>query len=235
MNIGRIVDRLLSPFGLVILRRPQEPKHTTADMYLQPSQSRIIYRFEHFLATRDIEGLIIEAGVGTGWGMGFWMSLKRYFGDSRMVWGFDSFAGFPKTFLNESSWFQKNYKSINDQYKKFDLPYVTSKLKDLQLSDEEMVELELIKGFMPDSFDALGDHKVSLLNVDGDLYQTVKDTLDYFVPRMPPGARVLLDEYDLPDDIRKWPGAKVAVDEICEKYGLTLSISYGGRPYILIK
>lgn len=234
MNIGRSFNRVLSLFGLVVTKRTNEQMEMTAERFLQPAHSRIVYRFEHFFATRSVEGVIIEAGVGTGWGMGFWMSLKRYFRDSRIVWGFDSFSGFPESFTNESTWFQKHYRMINDQYKMFDLPYVTSKMNSLELSDSELTEFRLVEGHMPDSFQALGDRKVSLLNVDGDLYQTVRDTLDFFVPRMQPGARILLDEYDLPDDLRKWPGAKVAVDEICEKYGLVLSNSYGGRPYILI-
>ena len=51
------------------------------------------------------------------------------------------------------------------------------------------------------------EFRVSLLNLDADLYVPTKTALTYLIPRMSSGGVVILDEYDVPD----FPGEKQAV------------------------
>lgn len=123
---------------------------------------------------------------------------------TRKIYGIDSFEGLPEP-------------TIKDVHTK----------GDFALTDQEYGELllffvanhpnvEIIRGFSPEVFEP--DHGVnsipedtvySFVHVDVDLYSSVKDALDYFFPRMIPGAVMLIDDYGFPTT----PGAKLAMDE----------------------
>lgn len=51
--------------------------------------------------------------------------------------------------------------------------------------------------------------KFSFVHLDGDLYQTTADALDWFWPRMVPGGVIILDDVDWP----KCPGVNRALEE----------------------
>lgn len=50
---------------------------------------------------------------------------------------------------------------------------------------------------------------------------------------MADGGIIILGEYDDPDDLVKWPGAKVAVDHFLRTHDASLSRAIGGRPFIV--
>ena len=68
------------------------------------------------------------------------------------------------------------------------------------------------KGWIPDTFAGLEDKKICFAHIDLDLYQGVKDTLEYVYPRMPAGGAIISDDYGL----ASCPGARRAVDEFFE-------------------
>ena len=50
---------------------------------------------------------------------------------------------------------------------------------------------------------------VRLVHLDADLYESTKDCLAYFAPRIPPGGVIVLDDYDAPN----CPGVRLAAEE----------------------
>lgn len=64
-------------------------------------------------------------------------------------------------------------------------------------------------GFFPETSDPVKDEKFSLVSVDGDLYQTTKDCLEFFYPRMLPGGTMVFDDYEWDGCL----GVKKALDE----------------------
>ena len=65
------------------------------------------------------------------------------------------------------------------------------------------------KGWVPDTFTAVEPKRFSFVHVDLDLYQGVRDTLEFVYPRMPAGGVIVSDDYGF----ASCPGARRAVDE----------------------
>lgn len=75
---------------------------------------------------------------------------------------------------------------------------------------------EFVKGYFPASVTAAHRHcRFAIASLDCDLYEPMKAGLDFFYPRMPRGALLLVHDYSNPS----WSGAKQAVDEFCQEYG----------------
>lgn len=64
-------------------------------------------------------------------------------------------------------------------------------------------------GWIPDTFVGVEEKQFAFVHVDVDLYQPVKDSLEFFYERLSPGGIVQIDDYNFTD----WPGAQKAVDE----------------------
>ena len=70
-----------------------------------PDSSRmrkILVRYNMYWKIRKIPGDIVEVGVHNGSGLFTWLKFLEIFEPSsqRILWGFDTFAGFPKGTLN---------------------------------------------------------------------------------------------------------------------------------------
>lgn len=70
---------------------------------------------------------------------------------------------------------------------------------------------EIIPGVFPASADQIArSAKYRFVHLDVDIYDSVKNCLEFFIPRMAPGGIIVLDDYNADD----CPGAKLAADEI---------------------
>jgi hypothetical protein len=65
--------------------------------------------------------------------------------------------------------------------------------------------VELIQGLFQETIE--GDDPVALAHLDGDWYESTKVCLERIAPRLSPGGRIVIDDYDA------WSGCKTAVDE----------------------
>lgn len=180
--------------------------------FLQPLTLGILRRLEYFRRMmKDMpEGVIVECGVGRGKTLQLLALANELDGHHRTILGFDTFRGFPAPGPEDAG--SRNPKegewavSMREIYEVFNHNGVTRP--------------QLIAGF--------GEilSPVALLHLDLDLYQSYKDALQQFYPKVARGGRVLLDEYSDP----KWPGATKAIDE----YGLSPSLDPFGK-YFCVK
>jgi O-methyltransferase len=69
------------------------------------------------------------------------------------------------------------------------------------------------RGFFPDTAEGLESQKFCFVYLDADLYQSTKDGLDFFYPRMVPGGIIMFDDYGTSN----WPGVEKAVREFCSE------------------
>ncbi|HXX56061.1 MAG TPA: TylF/MycF/NovP-related O-methyltransferase, partial [Methanoregula sp.] len=69
--------------------------------------------------------------------------------------------------------------------------------------------IELKKGWIPERFGEISSERFSFVHIDVDLYQPIRDSLEFFYPRMIPGGIIVLDDYGY----LGFPGAKKATDE----------------------
>ena len=196
---------------------------------LGKNQIRRIFQYEQFNKTRSVKGCIVECGVSGGNTLAYFSHLNKVNSGTRKVWAFDSFEGFPEASSHDGEWFKKNGKP---GYTKFTIEYVKSRLRVTKLTDREIDDINFIKGWIPQSFNEYDGGPVSLLNLDVDLYQSIKDSLEYFWPLISKGGVVLLDEYTFGTDMERWPGAKIAIDEFCTKNDIEVQIHYTGKAYL---
>ena len=199
---------------------------------LSSNQIRRLFHYEMFMKTISISGNIVECGVASGGTLAFFKNLQKEFNCSRKIWGFDSFEGFSSPNSKDGSFFSSSYENYNKKYSKFTLGWVKQNLIDLGAQNSDDDDISLIKGWIPDSLEYYDGSPVSLLNVDVDIYEPTKAILEFFWPLLQDNAVILLDEYDFGDDAKKWPGAKIAIDEFCNEKNTSVSKHYTGRFYI---
>ena len=68
-------------------------------------------------------------------------------------------------------------------------------------------------GWIPEAFPDEPAVRYRFVHVDVDVYQTTRDSLEYFYPRLVPGGILVCDDYG-------WPGARKAVDDFSARTGV---------------
>lgn len=167
-------------------------------------QRRVRFRslVEIFRSTEDVAGSVAECGVFRG--LSSWCllnALRDQGGGKYRI--FDSFEG-----LSDPQP-QDGEPSINLWRGNFSIP-----LSFVEYVLHEFNPVEYFQGWIPRSFPD-DEERYRFVHVDVDLYQPTRDSIDYFWPRLNEGGAVVCDDYN-------WPGGKKAVDEMCEKYGISL-------------
>jgi hypothetical protein len=67
------------------------------------------------------------------------------------------------------------------------------------------------KGWIPDTFKEVPlDAKCAFAHVDTDLYQPIKDSLEFILPRLSEGGYIVVDDFDVPRN----PGVRTAIEEL---------------------
>ncbi len=108
---------------------------------------------------------------------------------------FDSFEGMPET-----------AEGI-DRFKAGDFSTTSKARVQALLSDFPFVEIHA--GFIPATFEDVRIEQICWAHIDVDLYQSVRDSIDFVYPRLCPGGIMIFDDYGFPS----CPGARKAVDE----------------------
>jgi hypothetical protein len=83
----------------------------------------------------------------------------------------------------------------------------------VQKNFENVKNVKLVKGWIPDAFENLPEELWSFVHLDVDLYKPILDSLEYFYPRMNKGGIIINDDYKSV----LFPGAGKAWREFFEK------------------
>jgi O-methyltransferase len=62
-------------------------------------------------------------------------------------------------------------------------------------SGSDLISGSFFKGIFPDETAAELEGPISLLHVDVDTYQSAKDIVEWALPRLPIGAKIVFDDY----------------------------------------
>lgn len=168
------------------------------------SNANILVRLLH--ETACVPGKVAECGVFRGSSllmMGLWL---RQHDRRRALYGFDSFQGFDGAIsvdlaLGGDNSTDKRVGGFSST-SQLDL---ARRIEVLGLTDT----VRLIPGFFSETLATCRDVTFSLVHLDCDIYQSYKECLEFFFPRMSRGGVILFDEYNDPP----WPGCNLAVDE----------------------
>ena len=161
-----------------------------------------LFSYFSMVSKKAPKGHIVECGLGK---LKSFQMLK-VLNESKTIFGFDSFCGFPNPTKEDYSprnpkkgdWNILNY----DNTKKF-------------LEKKKYENFILIKGYVEETVPIWINKitKISILHIDLDLHDGYKCVLNNFFDRVVRGGYILFDEYNNP----KFPGAKEAVDQFLKK------------------
>lgn len=159
--------------------------------------------------TKDLEGDICEFGVFRGGSL----ELLAQLNPGKTVWGIDSFEGLPAPTEKDNYHHEGDFKEVEYENIK---GYFGTMYRNVNI----------LKGWSPSVFKEIDPFKkFSYVHIDVDLYQSVKDGLDYFYPRMVDGGVIILDDYGW----ESTEGAMKATDEFVQSLISTYPPSYCGE------
>jgi O-methyltransferase len=152
-----------------------------------------------------VPGDLIETGVWRGGATIFMRAvLKAYGCTDRVVWAADSFQGLPRpnadSFPADS---HDRHWTWNDTLA-VSLEDVKSNFARYGLLDDQV---HFLPGWFRDTLPAAPIHQLAVLRLDGDMYESTFDALQFLYPKLSVGGYVIVDDY--------WcaPGCKPAVED----------------------
>jgi O-methyltransferase len=159
----------------------------------------------------DIPGDLIETGVWRGGSCIFMRSILMAYGiTDRRVFVADSFKGLPKP--------DREKYPQDSPDKLFTVSYLAVSRADVErnftkygLLDKQVVFLE---GWFKDTLPAAPIEKLSVMRLDGDMYQSTMDVLNNLYPKLSVGGFCIVDDYGL-------PGCRLAIDDFRKQHGVS--------------
>lgn len=181
------------------------------NFYLSCPSSRIakmLSHYELYKMTSGIQGSIVECGIFKGASLSRFAIFREIFGDkiSKKIIGFDTFGKFPETkFTPDKKMRNKFIKEAGNQSISKNQMLKVLKHRDLEK------KIDLVQGDITKTVPKyVKDHpklKLSLLNLDTDVYEPAVTILKYLYPLITKGGVLILDDYGV------FPGETKAVKE----------------------
>lgn len=224
--IGKFINKNFRKFGVELRKVGKHEINTPMDSV---NTARLLYFREMVKLTEGIEGEIVECGVGMGRSLASIMLIVKHLGDSRSVWGFDSFEGFPdpnEIDLTVARKPRKGDYSVSQESVNTFLKYA--------IDDESFhrSRLTLVKGFFENTLGKYPHEKISLLHLDVDIYDSYKVCLETMYPKLSTGGIVTFDEYLR--EANNFPGAAKAIDEFFLDKDVTFHrCKFYGKYYVI--
>ncbi len=132
-----------------------------------------------------------------------WMIASCFNNTTKKFYLFDTFEGLPQSSDKDGMWYNttegNNFSDVQ--------------FRDVQNYFSNYQNIEFRKGLFPSTAHGLEDEQFCFVYLDADLYQSTKDALCFFYPRMVPGGVIMLDDFGTPT----WPGIQKAVQEFCSE------------------
>lgn len=143
---------------------------------------------------RDVPGDLIETGVWRGGGTIFMRAVLEAYGDTqRVVWVADSFSGVPKPDIESFPADSGDELWTYDQLA-VPLEEVRRNFERYGLLDEQV---RFLPGWFRDTLPVAPIRRLSILRLDGDLYESTIVALRSLYPKLSRGGYVIVDDYAL--------------------------------------
>jgi O-methyltransferase len=162
-----------------------------------------------------VEGDFIETGVWRGGSTIFMKALLKVYGvEDKLVWVADSFQGLPRP--NEDKYTADKGDDLY-MFEELAIPVevVKHNFEKYNLLDDKV---KFLKGWFKDTLPTAPIEKLSLLRLDGDMYESTMDALVPLYPKLSPGGYIIIDDYGGIE------ACKLAVHDYRKKHGITEEI-----------
>lgn len=140
----------------------------------------------------NIKGDLIETGVWRGGATIFMRAVLAAYGiTDRRVFVADSFEGLPKP--NEKKYpLDKGDPHHLEEFLAVSLEAVKANFEKYGLLDEQVV---FLKGWFKDTLPAAPIDKLSVIRIDGDMYESTNDAIINLYPKLSEGGFCIIDDY----------------------------------------
>lgn len=167
--------------------------HLSCDI---PRISKILAHYELYKKTVNLPGVIIECGVFKGLSFTLFTELREILENSwsRKIIGFDTFSEFPDTNFEGDKKFRNDFiKSAGNQSISKEQMFEILKFKNT-VNNVELIEGDITKT-VPEYIKEHPEMKISLLNLDTDIYEPAVTILEHLYPRIVQGGILIMDDY----------------------------------------
>jgi len=181
------------------------------DFYLSCDNNRLgkfMAHYELYKMAQNLPGAIVECGVFKGVSFTRFAGFRDLLGSAsaHKLIGFDIFGDFPETKFEEDIFYRERFikaagaSSIS-----------VEQLREVLHNKGIDKNVELIAGditkTLPEYIEKNPQLKVSLINLDTDIYEPSVTILEYLYPRLVTGGILILDDYGT------FPGETKAIDD----------------------
>lgn len=191
---------------------------------------KLLAQYELFKLTQDIKGDIVECGVFKGSSLLRFAMFRNLFinQDEKKIIGFDSFGEFPHTQFEPDVKMREEF-IIESGQEGISTTQLYEVLKFKGCGNVELVEGDITKT-IPDYLKKNPGLKLSLINLDADIYEPSVTVLENLYPLLEPGGVLVLDDYSF------FPGETKAVDDYFKGKNVTIKkFRYSMTPSYIIK
>lgn len=192
---------------------------------------KILAHYELYKLTLNIPGDIIECGVFKGASLARFAMFRKLFEADRKkkIIGFDTFGEFPVTEFEGDIPMRDHFiESSGDSSIAADQLMKVLNYKSCG-ENIELIEGDITKT-VPEYLEKNPDLKISLLNLDTDIYEPAVTILEHFYPKIQSGGILILDDYDV------FPGETKAVNDFFKNKNVEIRrFDFTPTPCYLIK
>jgi len=164
-----------------------------------------------YVIKNDIPGDLIETGIWRGGACIFMRAILKAYGvTDRIVWCADSFEGLPEP---DTAHFPQDASSDHHTYEALmvTLESVQSNFVKYDLLDEQV---KFLKGWFKDTLPGAPIERLSILRLDGDMYESTTEALTYLYDKLSPRGFVIIDDYGV------LPACRAAVQDFRNPRGI---------------
>lgn len=192
---------------------------------------KILAHYELYKLTQALPGAIVECGVFKGTSLLRFAAFRDLFGNSysKKIIGFDTFGDFPETHFSQDQLPRSKFiEAAGKESISKDQLLGLLKQKGTK-KNIDLIEGDIIKT-VPDYVANNPALKISLLNLDTDIYEPAVVILRHLFPKIVKGGVLILDDYGV------FPGETQAVDEFFADQDLELrKFPFSMTPCYVIK
>ena len=198
----------------------------------QPARvGKLLAHYELFKMVAAVPGALVECGVFKGASLARFACFRQLLEGSapREIVAFDIFGTFPATaFEADQAQLQKFISAAGDQSIAVDQMLEVLRRKHCDAG------VDLVRGnvceTVPEYVRRRPDLKISLLNLDTDVYEPAVVILEELYPRIEPGGVLVLDDYGV------FPGETKAVDDYFKGKDVEIRrLPFGSTPCFIVK
>lgn len=202
--------------------------------YTMTSKERMytLYSAVKYVLEHNIEGDIVECGVWKGGSsMLSALTLKKMKRFEKNIYMYDTYSGMSKPTEKDVDY--EGNKSIpkwkkldKNDFNKWDFAPLSEVKKNMYKTGYPKENIIFVKGKVEDTIPETIPHKISVLRLDTDWYESTYHELVHLFPLLSNGGILIIDDYG------HWKGAKEAVDQYFKENNVKIllnRIDYTGR------